>query len=1107
MKFPINPKDGDKISDQNGIVYKYDSKTDTWIDCGVVVSPPIASKESDGLVTPELYRKLNLIKILKDRGINWNAFQLATSSNKKPYFYYFNSSDDLIKFIPESTNKLRIEVNRQKLYSKLLSLCCAGPKGDKGEIGDTGEDGKPAANEIKHIPAIGTSGEYLIDASVNTPLDTDISLRFFNSDDQLLIELLLTLEGSITAIPGLVDIEMTSLELEYNKDSSSDFGSLVGKVTLIENTNDNLDGLYYKVRQRGPKGETGKDGSSFIEVIEDIVPDPGVLSTEAIITVRKSGVDDNLTFTKQDLFGGDSKNRFSSLHGITDFPLKSVTEDTYFALRVTTDDCKDIGKFKFTPNEKTTPELNIPDWTPMCNCTDTFRYQIQKFDWQRFSSNPVPFSIIQEPPPEDACCQEDFFWCPNQGDLCGVGGSPGVPTRLPIQSSSRSGSGDGSSGGSSNGTGSTPRVKDPNDPYKGGFVPCPLPDQNAIELAGNGKLLGGVNNSGEVVTESVVVNRGKPDSYVFNALFDEPNTEFTIHVDVQIGHSDGTFDDGIAFAAPIDGEEGTPTPEQENCPCPLHTSMFVIPEAGAVSMLLPSPNQETQHDAVQNGGNSIERVTYTGKTLLAGTELAINVNANDTLLDCCLAYAVRITVESTVESDTGQDASPGSGAGTGDGDGDGLSGPSEEPPIDNPFAPSVITPPEVPVINLPPLDNGPIFVQDQELLDLPVEPDYKWRPIAITRPALSSLAPQMDGMLIGETNRILTMNANFSNKIQLTISTPVDGVDERSVVFPIDGDPGTTNMLWTVNTMEFERNGLFMEDGPLGLGFYFLQKNSFSVGTKYTKLGVTTRVDTFNNGFLYISGSSIEEVGPSSLAIISNGVDWTINSFAEGLTGFGSNWIKRVNRGVTEFGDAFFQVVLDSNSNLLRQLFSGSKSTVDDAFVSLVYNPYGCAILDIPETINSTIGDIVGGRDDPNCFELEPPIPNPPPSPVPPSPPAEPQTYTLDWDATDDVLDNSTGGNGVLVTIVITTSDGEPLVDDVTLATTQEEVGVIEGVDYIFDPTPSSIAFTSGSASGSSNVFSVVTQGTGGTGSVSIVITNDEFIGGSATYTFTTPED
>ena len=62
-KFPTHGQfDGQTVADRDGVVWKYDQKSDTWINRGVLHDPPIVSDGEDGLVTPEIYRKLNLLE-------------------------------------------------------------------------------------------------------------------------------------------------------------------------------------------------------------------------------------------------------------------------------------------------------------------------------------------------------------------------------------------------------------------------------------------------------------------------------------------------------------------------------------------------------------------------------------------------------------------------------------------------------------------------------------------------------------------------------------------------------------------------------------------------------------------------------------------------------------------------------------------------------------------------------------------------------------------------------------------------------------------------------------------------------------------------------------
>lgn len=189
-------QDGDQILDAQGNIFEFDAEQGSWIYRGEIQPQSLVSINNDGLIYPEIYRKLQLLQEMIDRGIDFNIFKLDTPGNI-PYYYLFNSSDDLIRFYPESRNKLRVELDRSRLYHKFLRTCCIGPQGAIGDQGAAGRDGLPAANETFKSPSNVTQNSIKFSTTVSTPIDTEISLRLFRGEtDDVLVEYLVDISGA-----------------------------------------------------------------------------------------------------------------------------------------------------------------------------------------------------------------------------------------------------------------------------------------------------------------------------------------------------------------------------------------------------------------------------------------------------------------------------------------------------------------------------------------------------------------------------------------------------------------------------------------------------------------------------------------------------------------------------------------------------------------------------------------------------------------------------------------------------------------------------------------------------------------------------------------------
>lgn len=149
-KFPKNPKDKQQVCDRNGVIWEYDTQTRSWSSHGLISAPIYVSEENDGLVDQATYQRILELKNYLESGASITPFKLDSSSSA--YWYYFKSSDKLIKFIPEGPSTLRIEVDRARLFSRYAKQVCVGDTGQKGDQGTKGTDGLPGPNELIFDP-------------------------------------------------------------------------------------------------------------------------------------------------------------------------------------------------------------------------------------------------------------------------------------------------------------------------------------------------------------------------------------------------------------------------------------------------------------------------------------------------------------------------------------------------------------------------------------------------------------------------------------------------------------------------------------------------------------------------------------------------------------------------------------------------------------------------------------------------------------------------------------------------------------------------------------------------------------------------------------------
>jgi hypothetical protein len=439
----INLADGEQVLDRYGVIWEYDAATNTFINRGTTRAYPDVTEEVDGFVSPPLFRKLNLLKTLSEDGYDFSQFKIKTSAGL-PYFYYLRSSNDLIRFIPESQQRLRIEVDRGRLYQKLVGVCCVGPKGRIGPAGAHGLPGTPAANELFYTPS--RNGKTLtISVLVPTPLDTEVSVRFLNTLDSQVAEFIVPVNGGEITLSSTVEVVSNTLKVEAAESSASE----VTAVTISGTVTFGVDpaGWRYKARQRGRRGLKGDDGKGFLEIVPQLLDDPSLISTQAVVSMRKAGESNIRTLTRElptDVCVSSLASFASAIPEIDLIVTKLVS------VEVTTRECKDIGFFNaaevipqsdLQPKAKAivkVPQLELPTWTPAPGCGQRNRWASFQFNWWESAEIDTAFRVITTPKPPEQCCESDFFMCPNIGDVpCGVssveGGDPklSMPDKYP----------------------------------------------------------------------------------------------------------------------------------------------------------------------------------------------------------------------------------------------------------------------------------------------------------------------------------------------------------------------------------------------------------------------------------------------------------------------------------------------------------------------------------------------------------------------------------------------------------------------------------------------------------------------------------------------------
>jgi len=181
-QLPAHPLDSQVALDNFGTIWQYDALIGSWVDKGAISIPGPVTEASDGIVTPEVFRKLAYLNnVYASNPISFVPFKIQPGLDA--YWYYFRSSNKLFRFIPEGPNKLRIEVDRGRIYQILMKQSCPGAPGPVGDPGVAGHPGITGAPEVGYIPSEitaidGSQGDQLNFAIfVPCPITTDISLR------------------------------------------------------------------------------------------------------------------------------------------------------------------------------------------------------------------------------------------------------------------------------------------------------------------------------------------------------------------------------------------------------------------------------------------------------------------------------------------------------------------------------------------------------------------------------------------------------------------------------------------------------------------------------------------------------------------------------------------------------------------------------------------------------------------------------------------------------------------------------------------------------------------------------------------------------------------
>lgn len=400
-KLPRRATDGQRVMDNSGNVYVYNAFEKAWINTGTIRAPDSVTEDNDGLVTPEIFdRIMSLVAATNDaRSL---PLELKLLPHTQAIWYLFRSSDKLIKFLPESSNVLRIEVDRARLFAAAALRACRGPKGPKGLKGPRGLSGGPPTTEVCFAGQLSQdlkelSFNLLVEAPLGGADATPISLRLATGPDidpnvTILVDTvdqskLPVISGPIVGMS--LDQTRTLRSIKYNPDTQK----LTGTFFLAAG---NFPGLCILARQKGKVGDRGDPGRCFLTVKECMTAYEGVKFTNPIIGIRR-GCDNQLFTITSNLFAKVCVSRLRpdlvapGFDQLAPGPM-TANKAQLLAVRKTLDTCKDLSVFKISPagngnitdsllTNPNKPDLQYPDWTPQDGCTTNSRTELSDFNW------------------------------------------------------------------------------------------------------------------------------------------------------------------------------------------------------------------------------------------------------------------------------------------------------------------------------------------------------------------------------------------------------------------------------------------------------------------------------------------------------------------------------------------------------------------------------------------------------------------------------------------------------------------------------------------------------------------------------------------------------
>jgi len=442
-KFPKNPTQDQLYVDLNGVEWRFDIIRSRWVQQSLFENIPVVSASQDGLITPEIYDRLEQLKISAEQ-LDLSTFKIFPGIDA--YYYYFYSPDGLIDIRHRGDGIISIDVNEQKLVAYLYRYLCIGDRGIQGDKGIVGNPGLPAPNEPTFYPDRAEnviSGEVYVPIPIGTyydhPTITPISLRFyglytvptsFTLGDQLAYWINVIgnplsqpeekavfsrfrqriIDQSLGLSTGpVVDLSNTVnnvLQLNPGAILELDINPVDGSFTIVNNgINANAaniqvefdrnlgylkfsiaaawpDDVVFKCRQRGPKGDRGDIPNSFISQFDCAFPDnSNVRPDTALIHFRLDCENDTFYVAFDRLNSQDAYQLVSTDVQAATTATRPIIEGRYAAVERVAGPVKMTALLINQFGDIDIDEPDLQDWEPQPGCHTKRSFANHEFDW------------------------------------------------------------------------------------------------------------------------------------------------------------------------------------------------------------------------------------------------------------------------------------------------------------------------------------------------------------------------------------------------------------------------------------------------------------------------------------------------------------------------------------------------------------------------------------------------------------------------------------------------------------------------------------------------------------------------------------------------------